>query len=470
MQDGEDLMFLASLFSQAYCCRLRAEQNRLEKVSNNLVKGVSNLLETIEGNSPWEATWRWCKDTNRATLSDLLAKATAANCPVTAAFLQKAGAWSFFSGTSGSSALHAALEAGHQGMAELLIRELGGCPYVLDTYGRLPIDLMTDEERRKLEERLFEEEREKLKDLVLRQKAYREKEAVRRAIYVQKVLFRSYKKNKNRNLSDINGRTTLLLASRKGLLQLTHMLLQVGRLPVDKVLDNICGTTALHEAASHGQDGCVSLLLSVGADSQQRDTYGQTPRLLAAMFGNTSTFDLLAYQERQDSPCRAGTTATQVQQNFKLYHNMYFKYSHNLIKPFDRHCPENVIKKILKAIDVEKLQQEAVDFSKGEALEVKEAVMEELNTIIKKVSSANPIYRGELKLTGSSQDGSKLYAPDEFDVNIVIKVNDVKVKLVALHPPSYIDEMVEVWRRGKTIMSLEEIDDITLYRAFDIEE
>ncbi|KAK8396589.1 hypothetical protein O3P69_004929 [Scylla paramamosain] len=58
----------------AYCCRLRVEQRRLEKVSGALVKGINNLMKTIEGNTPWQAAWRWEKDTDRPALSDLLTK------------------------------------------------------------------------------------------------------------------------------------------------------------------------------------------------------------------------------------------------------------------------------------------------------------------------------------------------------------------------------------------------------------
>ncbi|KAK8390778.1 hypothetical protein O3P69_010468 [Scylla paramamosain] len=302
---------LASL-TTAYCCRLRVEQRRLLKVSRALVEGISSLLEDIEGNIPWLAVWRRGEDTDRATLSDLLAKAAATSCPVTAAFLQNAGAWPFFSQVSGVSALHAALDAGHQAMAEVLIRHLGACPYVPDTHGRLPVHMMSDEERQRLEQRLFEAEREKLQDLELRQKADCEKAAARTALDVQKVLFDNHKNGDDKNVSADDFRAALLLASRKGLLQLTHLLLREDCHLVDEVLEDICATTALHQAASHGQDGCVALLLSAGANTQQRDRYGHTPRLLAVMFGHTSTADLLAQQDVQDPPCRVGTTAKQM--------------------------------------------------------------------------------------------------------------------------------------------------------------
>ncbi|KAK8375290.1 hypothetical protein O3P69_012776, partial [Scylla paramamosain] len=183
-----------AFLTTAYCCRLRAEQRRLEKISSALVEGIDSLVKTIEGNTPWQAAWRWGKETDRPALSDLLAKAAAANCPVTAAFLHRAGGWTVFNGASGGTALHAALEAGHKGMADLLIRDLGGCPYVPDTHGRLPVHMLPDEEQQRLEQKLFMEEREKLENMELRLKADHEKTAARTALCIQKDLFESHKK------------------------------------------------------------------------------------------------------------------------------------------------------------------------------------------------------------------------------------------------------------------------------------
>ncbi|MPC51400.1 Nipped-B-like protein B [Portunus trituberculatus] len=229
--------------------------------------------------------------------------------------------------------------------------------------------------------------------MVLSLKADHEKKAARTALRMQKVLFED-RKNFNINFTSIDARNTLLLASRKCLLQLIYCMLQNGCILVDEVLDNICGTTALHQAASHGQNGCVELLLSGGANHQQGDRYGQTPGHLAAMFGHKSIYELLEHRGMQGATCyagancRAGTTAMQ-----------------------------------------DMTKQVVVDLSKGEALEVKEAVLSEIGIIMRKVSAANPTYCGDLRLAGSSQDGSKLYAPDEFDINLVIHEDDIEVNV-----------------------------------------
>ncbi|XP_045105113.1 serine/threonine-protein phosphatase 6 regulatory ankyrin repeat subunit C-like isoform X2 [Portunus trituberculatus] len=433
---------LAALIN-AYCCRLLAERRRLEHTGRALVEGIDHLLNMIKGDTPWEADWP--NNSSHAALSRLLTEASRANCPVTAAFLHKAGAWAFFTGdekhphTKVTTALHAALEANHYSMAEVLIRDLRACPYVPDGKGRLPCNLMTMEQRQKVHQMLFDKERSRLQDLEFRQKDTHEKLATREALSVQEVLFQCYihgrREDISRRLIAIRplGRTSLLLAARKGLLQLTYLLLRVGRLPVDAVLDDICCTTALHEAASHGQECCVELLLCVGADLLRCDAYGQTPHLLASMFGYTSTYYLLMQHHLQDLPCRAGTTAAEVKNNFDTYLHMYEKCGHVSLSPIDRHDSERVMRKILKSISLVQLQSETqkliVDFTRGEALEVREVVMTELEAIMAKVSEADPTYSGKLKMVGSSHDGSKLYAPDEFDVNIVIRKDNVRINV-----------------------------------------
>lgn len=164
------------------------------------------------------------------------------------------------------------------------------------------------------------------------------------------------------------------------------------------------------------------------------DRYGQTPRLLAAMFGHKSTEQLLALREPRDLHCRAGTTAEQASSHYDAYLRSYDRVGRagrESLTPIDRHDPARVTCKLLGAIGVHELWQKAkevvVDFSCGEALEVKNVVMKELQTIMDKVAQENSLYRGCLRLVGSSQDQSKIYSPDEFDVNLVITPKNVRV-------------------------------------------
>ncbi|XP_050691597.1 ankyrin-3-like isoform X1 [Eriocheir sinensis] len=254
---------LAAL-TATYLCRLRAERGRVKA----LVEGIDALMKTIEGDTPWRAAW---PEDEPQALSALMVEAVRARCPVSAAFLHRAGAWSFLSGEWGTSALATALEEGHTDMAELLVRHLGSSIYA-DV--RLLSGAMPEAERRRLGQYQYQRELVMLEDLVIRQKSERGKEAARLALQLQEKLHGSHVAGRRyEGLPRAAGRSVLQLSVRKGLVQLTYLVVQVGRLPVDVTLDDICGTTALHEAASHGKDSCVALLLGVGADPLRRDRY-----------------------------------------------------------------------------------------------------------------------------------------------------------------------------------------------------
>ncbi|XP_050707146.1 uncharacterized protein LOC126992438 [Eriocheir sinensis] len=187
------------------------------------------------------------------------------------------------------------------------------------------------------------------------------------------------------------------------------------------------------------------------------DRYDQTPRHLAAMFGHKSTEQLLALHEAHKLRCRAGTTANKVSRNYDAYLKSYEKLGwkeRNSLSPIDRHDPERVTCKLMKAIRVQELWKKAhdvrVDFSGGEAREVKAAVMKELQTIIKKTAEEDTLYSGKVRLVGSSEDGSKIYCPDEFDVNVLFTGKDVEVEIL---------ETPEVLSKGKGTKTLSVVAD-----------
>ena len=128
-------------------------------------------------------------------------------------------------------------------------------------------------------QKLFAEEHERLENMALSLKADNEKTAAQTVLRLHEALFESHisGEGKGKAVSLPDGRAAMLLASRKGLLHIAHLILQEGGFPVDEVLDDASGTTALHQAASHGQDGCVALLVDAGANVHQPDRYGQTP-------------------------------------------------------------------------------------------------------------------------------------------------------------------------------------------------
>lgn len=125
---------------QVYRRRLLDQKSHLENCSRALIEGLEVILQDIEGDAPWKAAWRGGQLATPANLTKLMVHAARANCLLTVAYLRWAGAWPFLSGEWGASALTAALESRHFRLAEIIIRDLGGCPYVCEADGRVPRD------------------------------------------------------------------------------------------------------------------------------------------------------------------------------------------------------------------------------------------------------------------------------------------------------------------------------------------
>lgn len=281
-----------------------------------------------------------------------------------------------------------------------------------------------------------------MENLLIKMKEESEKAELEEILNTQEILYNSYKKRQkvpeHVDPERVGGRA-LLVAARSGLLQLTHLLVKVGAVPVDTIVDVTGATTALHQAASHGNSVCVALLLSLGANPQQPDTYQQTPQHLAAMFGHTNTYELLSEHQTGEEPtCRAGTTASETMANFASYLAMYNKCgdsARTFLKLEERENSTEATNNLLKGIDLKELMLEAqrvkIDFNCSEEKGVKDTVMKELRDLMDKVADMDNIYKGSVALLGSSADGTKLYAPDEFDVNVVLQnVAGVSVKVI----------------------------------------
>lgn len=312
---------------------------------------------------------------------------------------------------------------------------------------------------------MYRRERGRLEALQQRKKDKSEKMKVTAVMDLQDSLFKLHAKGQTAaegEVAEAVGVDALLVASRDGLLQMLHLLLAVGGLPPDTILDTVCGTTALHEAASHGQSGCVAYILrvlqaaavanagnvaaiAVAADATsvrnwrlerysplQPDKYGQTALHLAAMFGHSHTLELLKHSVRRDTPCRAGTTACEVQDNFIGYLRRYRRYNDSpeaVASPLNQWEPQETLQRLLRWVDFRRLPSDArranVDFGdeEGEAAQVRRAVLRAAAVILG-MAAYMPGRRVRLRLVGSSRDGSKLFAPDEFDINVVVPAGE----------------------------------------------
>ncbi|XP_042227865.1 serine/threonine-protein phosphatase 6 regulatory ankyrin repeat subunit C-like [Homarus americanus] len=399
----------------------------------HLRTGVDHLIKSMEGDTPWRASWPRVESV--VDLTHLMVQAARVNCTLTCSFLYQAGAQSSLCSQSKVTPVHAALDAEHWNLAGQMIKYMGGCLYVPDSRGRLPTHLMPPDRHCQLNEKIYEAERKQLEDIKEKKKDTIEEQRLQEVLNVQQLLFATnlargrVRQNRARrsHVSSI-GADALLVASQGGLQQLIYLLVKKGGVPVDTVLDATNDTTALHQAASHGKSECVILLLSLGAQPLLPDRYGQTPLHFAAMFGHDQTYQVLeGFMRQQEPSCRAGTTPREVSRHFYSYLKMYHKFSGKTRQGSDVQIwnnPTDATTDVLSRIDLNNMIEETekinVDYSKGEAQEVRDVVMKELQKITENVSSKDRTYRGTLELLGSTADGTRLYCPDEYDFNILL--------------------------------------------------
>ena len=92
-------------------------------------------------------------------------------------------------------------------------------------------------------------------------------------------------------VSEINGRTALLLASELGDLEMVHVLLEHG---ADIQMRDNLGQTARHLATRFGQESVVKALLNAGANIDIRDSgEGMTPLSISSLQGDVAITKLL---------------------------------------------------------------------------------------------------------------------------------------------------------------------------------
>lgn len=127
------------------------EQNRISPEDSVLRDGIDHLITSLQGDTPGKTCWPF-RTKVYSDLTSLLVAAARNNCPLTGSFLRLCGALSFNKNDQGTTPLHAALEANHLGMARSIVRDLGGCLYVADSKGMLPLCLLPCDMRQELEE------------------------------------------------------------------------------------------------------------------------------------------------------------------------------------------------------------------------------------------------------------------------------------------------------------------------------
>jgi ankyrin repeat protein len=115
------------------------------------------------------------------------------------------------------------------------------------------------------------------------------------------------------NAKDRHGHTPLISASKEGLKDFVHDLLQRG---ADISSSSDKGKTALHYAAANGHTEIAKMLLAHGADVNARDNEGHTPLMLAAIYGcNLTVQALLDSGANPALATPAGSTAHRYAEN-----------------------------------------------------------------------------------------------------------------------------------------------------------
>ncbi|XP_037776938.1 LOW QUALITY PROTEIN: uncharacterized protein LOC119573906 [Penaeus monodon] len=205
-----------------------------------------------------------------------------------------------------------------------------------------------------------------------------------------------------------------------------HLLLSIGGLHPDTILDPLCGSTALHLTAWRGHLGLCEYLLSCQASNTTLDRALNTPAHLAYMFGH-SVVGVCLLDGVQDWKNRAGRIPTQLYVNYKKYVSLYGLDKLIPVKVNEQNNSAALIRAHLEefkkcwpdiSLAVEELH---VDFTKGEAHQIKESIYRNLQKLLRKVGEIDPLFEGEVIVLGSSADNLRLFAPDEYDCNVELK-------------------------------------------------
>lgn len=440
-----------ALITRAYKNRLAWEKRQLPPRESLLHQGIDRMLDTLGGPTPWKTKWKFL---GVKTLTALMCTAAQYNCILTAFFLQQAGAQSFLLSEGGCTSLHAALHFKHWNLAAAMVKDMSASLYISDSSGVLPKDIMPNYLREEIEEALHAKEKRKLDDMYEKLKDESEKEDVKLIIQLSDDLFSIYRNSDGSNSHEIPPYlssivcASLSVAAQRGLLQLMYMIVKVCGVQPDTVVDYTNDTTALHLAAAHGISGCVALLLDLNANPLQPDKYGHTALHFAAMNCHDSTYQLLAAMVHDEEPVSvAGTVPSEIKENVDKYLKLYRK-TETAIKDNsnvpERTDPAEATVTLLKQVGLSDIVDDgsdfSVDFSEGEAREVSTAVQKECQIIANGVALQDKTYEGTLTLVGSSSDGTRLYAPDECDISIVLSnIPDIEITVVEQNEREVLD-------------------------------
>ncbi|XP_042858456.1 uncharacterized protein LOC122244579 [Penaeus japonicus] len=206
-----------------------------------------------------------------------------------------------------------------------------------------------------------------------------------------------------------------------------HLLSCVADVKMNDMVDTVCGGFPLHYAARHNNLSAAKYIVSKGASQSVQDRFGNTPAHYAYMFGHKEVGDFL----RTESVNKSGLTAEAMLQRYIHYLKEYDLDLDNLQRKemYGDNTAPQIIQKHLQNLErkwmnsgiSQSVKECHVDFTSGEAQEIQKAVSEFIQQLMLSVSTENALYKGELHMVGSSGENVRLFCPDEFDFNIIMK-------------------------------------------------
>ncbi|KAK3890219.1 hypothetical protein Pcinc_005754 [Petrolisthes cinctipes] len=218
-----------------------------------------------------------------------------------------------------------------------------------------------------------------------------------------------------------------LIACKNNLITLIHLILTIGEVEINTAIEKVSGSTALHIAAAYGYSGLCKFLVSLGASNKSLDHAGRTPAHLAFMFGHSDVGDILMTGLENDRDM-AISCPRDLLDSFKECMKMNNLDVKLRIKPEHQNNANSLIVAHLTQLknrcrgDIATAVKEFhINFTKGEAKEVKQIITYELKRIIQVIEKINPLFASSLNIIGKPEDNLCLYVPNGFEYNVMLK-------------------------------------------------
>lgn len=230
---------------------------------------------------------------------------------------------------------------------------------------------------------------------------------------------------------DLLYKKALTMCSEENLTAFLYLLVSVAGVHANEEVDPICGTQALHHAAMHGNLSIAMSLVCFGCSKKARDHGRNTPAHYAFMAGHEEVAQFLTdgienevnSRELRPYDMFEGYNTYLEQQSLTLLHRSrkeqeIYNDGKTLTERHLQHLRETWeanggLIKTVKDIHV--------DFTKGESFEIKQAITRVAEDLISEIAKVNKFFEGDLVGVGSAADDTRLFCPDEYDFNLVLR-------------------------------------------------